>query len=139
LAIALLIGSSVTPSGAQKTLGEGGTPSIELDEQGFYSVRLQGAGERRPFAVAVNLDPAESDLTPMEPHEFVNSTTGRAGVTASGQSLEHPDLTPEDMEKRQAIWWFLLMGSVIALLAEAVLSNRLSKRFGAGLLQTQRR
>jgi hypothetical protein len=52
--------------------------------------------------------------------------------------LEHPDLTPEDIEKRQAIWWFLLVGSVMALLAEAVLSNRLSKRFGVGLLQTQR-
>jgi hypothetical protein len=131
-------GVVMSPSGAQKTIGEGGTQSIELDEQGFYSVRLQGVGERRPYVVAVNLDPAESDLTPMEPHEFVSSATGRAGVTASGQSLEHPDLTPADIEKKQAIWWFLLVGSVLALLAEAVLSNRLSKRFGVGLLQVKR-
>lgn len=131
-------GVVMSPSGQQKTIGEGGTPSIELDEQGFYSVRLQGMGERRPYVVAVNLDPAESDLTPMEAHEFVSSATGRAGVTASGQSLEHPDLTPEDMEKRQSIWWFLLVGSVLALLAEAVLSNRLSKRFGVGLVGVRR-
>jgi len=131
-------GVVMSPSGVQRTIGEGGTQSIELDEQGFYSVRLQGVGERRPYVVAVNLDPSESDLTPMEPHEFVSTATGRAGVTASGQSLEHPDLTPEDIEKRQAIWWFLLVGSVMALLAEAVLSNRLSKRFGVGLIQPQR-
>ena len=48
---------------SRSTLGEGGAPSIELAEQGFYSVRLQGIGDRRPFQVAVNLDPAESDLS----------------------------------------------------------------------------
>jgi hypothetical protein len=87
----------------------------------------------------VNLDPAESDLTPLEPREFVAAATGRAAVTAAGQSLEHPDLTPEDMEKKQTIWWYLLVGGVLALLTEAVLSNRLSRKFGAGLLQTGRR
>ena len=55
----------MAPSGKQLTLGEGGAASIELGEQGFYSVRLQGTGERRPFEVAVNHDPAESDLTPL--------------------------------------------------------------------------
>jgi Mg-chelatase subunit ChlD len=132
-------GVVVTPSGKQSTLGEGGAPSIELDEQGFYSVRMQGTGERRPFAVAVNLDPAESDLTPMEPHEFVKAATGSAAVTPTGQSLEHPDLTPEDVERKQTLWWFLLLGGVLALLAEATLSNRASRRFGVGLLQLRRR
>ena len=131
-------GVLVSPSGEQKALGEGGAQSVELEEQGFYSVRLGGTGERRPFAAAVNLDPAESDLTPMEPTAFIGTATGRAGITASGQSLEHPDMTPEDMEKRQTIWWFLLVGAALALLGEAVLSNRLSKRFGVGLLQVRR-
>jgi hypothetical protein len=126
------------PSGAQTKLGEGGSPAIRLDEQGFYSVRMQGTGERRPFAVAVNLDPAESDLTPMEPNEFVTSATGRpAAVTAMGQSLEHPELTPQDVEKKQRVWWYLLLAGALALLGEAMLSNRLSRRFGAGLLQMQ--
>jgi hypothetical protein len=132
-------GVVMTPSGQQVTLGEGGAPSVQLDEQGFYSVRMQGTSERRPFSAAVNLDPAESDLTPLEPREFVASATGRAAVTASGQSLEHPDLTPEDMEKKQTIWWYLLVGGVLALFTEAVLSNRLSRKFGAGLLQFGRR
>jgi hypothetical protein len=119
----------VSPSGQQATLGEGGAPSIELAEQGFYSVRMQGTGERRPFEVAVDLDPAESDLTPLQPNEFVSQVTGRAAVTATGQSLERPDLTPADMEKKQSIWWFLLVAGAAVLLGESLLANRLSGRF----------
>jgi hypothetical protein len=127
----------VSPSGTQTTMGEGGPPSIELAEQGFYSVRMQGTGERRPYEVAVNLDPAESDLSALSPTDFLGNATGRAAaVTPTGQTLEKPELTAADMEKKQSFWWFLLVGGVLALLAEAVLANRLSRRFGAGLLQT---
>ena len=131
-------GVVVAPSGQQTTIGEGGAPSIELAEQGFYSVRLQGMSERRPFAAAVNLDPIESDLAPLEPHQFVATVTGQAATTPTGQSLEHPNLTSADIEKKQGVWWFLLVGAVLALIAEALLSNRLSSRFGAGFLQMGR-
>jgi hypothetical protein len=36
------------------------------------------------------------------------------------------------------VWWFLLVGAVLALIAEALLSNRLSSRFGAGFLQMKK-
>jgi hypothetical protein len=127
-------GVVVAPSGAQTTLGEGGAPSIELAEQGFYQVRLQGLGDRRPYSVAVNLDPAESDLSALSPAEFLGAATGGAAVTTSGQSLERPEATAEDVEKKQAIWWFLLLGGIAALILESALSNRLSRRFGAGLV-----
>jgi hypothetical protein len=126
-------GVVMSPSGAQTTVGEGGVQAVELNEQGFYSVRLQGLGERRPFQVAVNLDPAESDLTPLPPSEFVATATGRAAVTTAGQSLENPELTVEEIEKKQGIWWYLFAAGAGLLLAETVLANRLSKRFGFGL------
>ncbi len=126
-------GVVMAPSGSQVTVGEGGVQAVELAEQGFYSVRLQGLGDRRPFQVAVNLDPSESDLTPLPPAEFVATATGRAAVTTSGQSLENPELTPEDIEKKQGIWWYLFAAGTAMLLSEAVLANRLSKRFGLGL------
>jgi hypothetical protein len=119
----------LSPSGEQQTLGEGGVPSIELSEQGFYSVRLQGGDDRRPFSAAVNLDPAESDLTPIAMSELANAATGRAAVTATGESLEKPELTPQDVEKKQSVWWYLMVAGVLALLGEAVLSNRQSRRF----------
>jgi hypothetical protein len=37
------------------------------------------------------------------------------------------------MEKKQAVWWYLFAAGATLLLAEAVLANRLSKRFGFGL------
>ncbi len=124
-------GVVMAPSGSQVTVGEGGVQAVELAEQGFYSVRLQGAGERRPLQVAVNLDPAESDLTPLPAAEFVATASGQAAVTTTGQSLENPELTPEDVEKKQGIWWYLFAAGAALLLSEAVLANRLSKRFGA--------
>jgi len=128
-------GIVVSPKGEQATLGAGGVASIALAEQGFYSVRLQGIGSRRPYEVAVNLDPAESELTALSPADFLASATGRAAVTAAGQSLEHPEETSEDIEKKQANWWYLLLAGVAALVGEAVLANRLSKRAGTGLSQ----
>ena len=131
-------GLVLSPTGEQQRLGEGGTPSVELSEQGFYSVRLQGGDERRPFSAAVNLDPAESDLTPIAMAELANAATGRAAVTATGESLERPDLTPQDVEKKQSFWWYLMVAGVLALLGEAVLSNRQSRRFAgaAGEVRT---
>jgi hypothetical protein len=122
-------GVVMAPSGEQTTLGDGGVAAIRLDEQGFYSTRMQGTGDRRPYAVAVNVDPAESDLTPMDPGEFVTTAAGSANtVTYAGQSLEQTELTPADIEKQQGVWWFLLLAGAIVLLAEAVLSNRLTPR-----------
>jgi hypothetical protein len=122
-------GVVLSPAGAQQTIGEGGTPSINLTEQGFYAVRLQGMGERRPFQVAVNLDPSESDLSALPAQQFVQTATGRPGAVPTGESLEHPELTPADMEKKQSTWWFLLVAAAAALLSETVVANRLSKRF----------
>jgi hypothetical protein len=126
-------GVVMAPSGTQVTIGEGGAQAVDLTEQGFYSVRLQGAGDRKPFQVAVNLDPAESDLSSLPPAELVATATGRAAVTAGGGSLENPEATPQDLEKKQAVWWYLVAAGAILLLGEAVLANRLSKRFGLGL------
>lgn len=121
----------VPPSGRPITLGEGGVPSVSLAETGFYSVRLPGAADRRPWTMAVNLDPRESDLSGLSPTEFLASATGQAAVTATGQSLERPELTVAEIERKQSLWWFLFVGAVLALLAEAVLSNRQSQRQAA--------
>jgi len=72
--------------------------------------------------VAVNLDPAESDLSALAPAEFLAGITNRASV-ADEPSLEPAELTPLDMEKQQSLWWFLLVAGLAALFAESVLSN----------------
>jgi hypothetical protein len=120
-------GVVVAPSGQQTTLGAGGAEAIQLAEQGFYSVRLAGTGDQRPYVVAVNLAPEESDLASIAPEAFLSGISGRPAAVA-GAPMDAEPLTPADMEKRQSIWWFLLVAGLVALLAEAALSNRLSRK-----------
>lgn len=117
----------LSPSGRRTTVGEGGAASsIELTEQGFYEIRPGGGGASgRPFTLAVNLDAGESDLTAMDTQEFTAGATGRASLVASAAP---PDIRPEETERRQSVWWFLLLVGFGLLVAESVLANRLSQR-----------
>jgi hypothetical protein len=78
--------------------------------------------------VAVNLDPAESDLSAFDPDELAAATTGSGEQGAGGVSREA--LTPEERERRQAVWWYLLAGALLLLAAETVVGNKLSNKAG---------
>ncbi|HWF86078.1 MAG TPA: BatA domain-containing protein [Vicinamibacterales bacterium] len=129
----------VTPSGQRISQAAGAAGLVELNEQGTYEIRgaavpgaaAPGAGvvpgaANRPRAIAVNLDPAESDLTPLDPRELVAAVTGHATPVAA-QPLA-PEATREDAEKRQALWWYLLLTGLLLLAAETTIANRLSRR-----------
>jgi hypothetical protein len=117
----------LTPSGRRVTLSAGSGPEfLELDEQGFYELRSTGAAETRPPTVAVDIDPAESDLSAMDPQEFIAALTGRAGSDIN-RTAASDQVTPQDLERRQAIWWYLLFGGILLLAAETILSNRISR------------
>jgi hypothetical protein len=116
----------LTPSGQRIPLSGAGAPRfVELEEQGFYEVRAKDAA-KPALVVAVNLDPAESDLTSMDPRELVAAVTGRA--VSDIEQGPPAAATPKDAERRQAIWWYLLFAGVVLLAAETVVSNRLSRR-----------
>ena len=59
------------------SLTDNGRPAfVELGEQGFYTVRLTGERDAaKPLTVAVNIDPAETELAAMDPVEFVAKVT----------------------------------------------------------------
>ena len=117
----------VTPSGRRVTVGAKGSGLVELDEQGAYEVRTPGGNSGgRPLAVAANLDPAESDLTPLDPAELVAAVTGTAREAAAAPAAA-PDMTREDAERRQGLWWYLLLAGVLLLAAEMTVANRLSR------------
>lgn len=116
----------VAPGGDRQTVGGEAGGSVELREQGFYEVRPQGsAASGRPFTVAVNVDPLESDLASMDTQEFTAGATGRASMTSTGGPT---DIKPEESERRQSIWWFLLLVGFVLLVAESILANRLSQK-----------
>jgi hypothetical protein len=117
----------LSPSGRRTTVGDGGSASaVEVNEQGFYEIRPDGgAVSGRPFTIAVNLDAAESDLTAMDEQEFTAGATGRASLVGAPVPV---DVLPEETERRQSVWWFLLLVGFVLLVAESVLANRLSQK-----------
>ncbi|OFV93189.1 MAG: hypothetical protein A3G76_15275 [Acidobacteria bacterium RIFCSPLOWO2_12_FULL_65_11] len=117
----------VTPAGQRTTQRVGSSGLVELDEQGFYEVRPAGATTGRPQTLAVNIDPSEADLTPLDPSELVAAVTGRATQAAEAAVAPTP-LSPADAERRQALWWYLLLAGLALLAAETVISNRLSQK-----------
>ncbi len=118
---------ALTPSGKRLALEDEGSPVLELAEQGFYEIRRQArsGGDTEAAVVASNPDPAESDLTAMDPRDIVLATAADTGG-AQGAAPTVP-LTPEAREKQQRVWWYLLCVGVLLLGADTVLSNRLGK------------
>ena len=114
---------ALAPSGARSTIGaEDG--AIELSEQGFYEVRIQGAGAESATVLASNVDLSESDLTPMDPRELIAAVIGRPATGPNGFAEPRP--TDEAQAQAQRLWWYLLVAGGLLLAAETLLSNRLS-------------
>jgi hypothetical protein len=115
----------VTPSG--KRVAQNGP--LELDEQGVYDVRPSGGAVEgtQAQAIAVNIDPAEADLTPLDPGELVAAVTGHAAPTAAPTPVENTAFDVKEAEKLQGMWWYLLLAGLLLLAAETVVSNRLSQ------------
>ena len=120
----------VTPSGeriSQSSAGEGNEGLLELSEQGIYEIRSTGAASGRPEAIAVNIDPAESDLSAIDPRELVAAVTGHA-TPAAAQPVPSQEMTREESERRQSLWWYLLTAGLLLLAAETVIANHLSRK-----------
>jgi hypothetical protein len=116
----------VTPSSAQIKVAESEPGIIELNEQGIYEVRAAATGAATSYRLAVNLDPAEADLTRLDPQELVAAVTGNAATSAAA-AVEPAEQTAEETERRQGLWWYLLLGGLFLLAAEMTVSNRLSR------------
>jgi len=113
----------LTPSGNRLPVNGDGSEVIELSEQGFYELRGDTNSTGEMAVVASNVDPAEADLTTMDPQDIVAASTGESqsdGVQPTGTPQ-----TPETRERGQRLWWYALLLGVGLLAAETVVSNRL--------------
>jgi hypothetical protein len=108
---------------AEEALGGGDGRFVGLETAAFYELRPSGDEESGGvLTVAVNVDPAESDLTPVDPEELAGGLTRRGSTAGSGRVL--PRGEPDE---RQNTWWFVLLAALAVLAAETALSNRLSQ------------
>jgi hypothetical protein len=112
----------LTPSGQRLALDPEGGDVIALEEQGFYELRAQATAGAPTATVAANVDLAESDLTPMDPKEFVAAVTGRAASAAAAYGTA--ELTDATREATQRVWWYLLFAGAVLLAVETVVANR---------------
>lgn len=118
-------GMVLTPSGQRRPIEEEGADVMQLDEAGFYELRRGGA-QSDTAVVASNVDPAEADLTPLDPKEITAAALPQDG-SAQGGPGSQVQLTPEAQEKNQRLWWYLLCAGIVLLGIDTVLSNRLAK------------
>ena len=94
---------------------------MQLDQTGFYEVH--GRNQQGVVTIASNPDTSESDLTTLDTQELKAAIAGRAGVNTA--SAEETVITPEDQERRQNFWWYLLMLGIALLGLETFISNRM--------------
>lgn len=110
-----------TPGGARLTdsrLTPDGDLLVTAHEPGFYRLRYNAA----PGFAAVDSDGAEGDFTKVNFAEFVAGITGGAG-SAEGTEANR-NLSGEEVEGRQRVWWSLLLVALLLLLAESFLARR---------------
>ncbi|MEP6496160.1 MAG: BatA domain-containing protein [bacterium] len=115
-----------SPAGVrERVTATGAGHLVTLREQGFYELRGPSTpvGSGRP--IAVNVDPAESDLSHLDPQDIVVAVTAVNGQRLPGSDLNTS--TPKDQEQRQKVWWYLLLGALLLMAVETMLSNRLSR------------
>jgi hypothetical protein len=114
----------LTPSGRRLPIEDEGSDVVELSEKGFYELR--GEGNQNVTVVAVNVDPVEADLTPIDPKEIVAAATG-GSTGGDGTQPNGIPLTPEAKEKNQRLWWYLLIAGILLLGVDTLVSNRMAK------------
>ena len=110
-----------TPAGARLSEVRN-TPDGDLlvtaRELGFYRLRYNN----QPGFAAVDTDGAEGDFAKLNFAEFVAGVTGGAGA-AEGTDANR-NLSGEEVEGRQKVWWSLLFLALLLLVAESVLARR---------------
>jgi hypothetical protein len=124
---------ALTPTGESLDLPVGGEPYfLRLEEQGVYEIRPPGQPDVRPLAVAVNVDLAEADLTPLDPEEVVASLAPQAMDESAPrrETAMAAQLRMEDQEQRQSVWRVLLVVVFVLLAVETLISNRISRAAG---------
>jgi hypothetical protein len=115
------IATVLTPAGNPLDISGSSRGTFELSEPGFYEVRTTNQKAGEGAFVAVNVEAAESDLASFDPVEFVAAVSAPG---AGGESGFARELTAEDHERRQSLWWYLLAGGLLLLAIEAFVASR---------------
>ena len=121
---------AISPSGERVPVSQGARAGfLTVSEQGIYEIHDATTPSESPLTLAVNVDLAESDLTAIDPDELASSVTGRVEGERGDAAAEGETrvFASEDLERRQGVWWYLLVAAFGLFVAETIMSNRLSR------------
>lgn len=117
--------TAMAPSGRREAVDA--RHPLELAEPGFYEIRR---GDALLAVRAVNVDRSESELAVFDPRELEMAVMAPPDGTV--RTVVAGPVDDATKERRQGVWWRLMV-VVFALLAlESLLANRLSRPAAAG-------
>src|SRR5688572_10005552 len=117
---------AVSPKGNRLRIGgTQGEAALVPAEAGIYEVRPAGEPGARPRLVAVNIPGRELDLSRFDPTRLTHSVSTVGDSIDSGSSPAEVDLAQR--ERKQSVWWYLLLLAATLLVAESMLAHRLSR------------
>ena len=113
------------PDGSEAEAGAGGR-FARTDQPGIYTV----IGAQPPVRFAVNLAPEESRTTPlaMEELQRLGLPLQRPATDLAKLAEQKRRLQNTDLEAKQKLWRWLIVGALLALLLESWLAGWLTKR-----------
>ncbi len=120
---------AMEPGGGSVPLDDG-LSALTLDRAGIWEIRPPGLREEHPFAIAANVDVTESELARMDVEAFraaVGGAVGEADAALPADPGTEANQAAGDLERAQSFWRYLLAAAFLLLVAETILSNRLSR------------
>ena len=116
------------PSGTRSTVNSESS-TLRLNEPGVFNVAWKGPAGPRNTALAVNLDPLESRTSPLGLEELRALGVPLPEAAVDLQSPEEKrQLQARELESRQRFWQWVILVSVLILLAETWLAGRLAQQ-----------
>jgi len=124
--VELADGAAVTkPDGSEALVPEGATEFGGADQPGVYSLSLAEGVAR----FAVNIDPAESDTSPIPLEQFEQLGCRLAGRASTDADLESKkQLRDIELERRQNLWKWMIAAVLAILIVETWLAGRASRQ-----------
>jgi hypothetical protein len=119
----------VGPNGTRQTFPRQTEELQGLDEPGAYFLEQ---GDKRE-AIAVNVAPAESLTTPLDPTALEQFGVRLGEQPTRSEEIERQrQLRDQELERRQHIWQWLIAAALVLLAAETWLAARASGALAVG-------
>ncbi len=117
------------PDGSQVQLTGNKPQFTQTDQPGIYQVTAASP----PIRFAVNLDPAESKTAPLPLDELERlGIPMKPAETAVAQAaLQQKTVRDAELESRQKLWRWLIVGALAVLFGETLLAGRITRRRAA--------